>query len=140
AMLGGMLFLLARTLGVGGTKDVVVPGVVGDTQVVAQQKLQDAGLKVNVKSEPNSANPPGQVLQQAPTGGARVKKGSTVQITVSGAAESVTVPNVVGKKQTDAIDILEAAGFTTQIRTRADDKIAQGIDLDQAPKANDKAP
>jgi beta-lactam-binding protein with PASTA domain len=135
-----LLFLLARTLGVGGANEVVVPGVVGDTQAVAQEKLQDEGLKVAVRSEPNDANPPGQVLRQDPTAGARVKRGSTVSITVSGAAEAVVVPNVVGRQRDEAIDMLEAAGFTAQVRTRPDDRAPQNEVVDQAPKANDRAP
>jgi serine/threonine-protein kinase len=139
AILGGLLFLLARTLGVGGTKDVVVPAVVGDTQAGAQQKLQAAGLKVDAKAEPNSANPPGQVLSQDPTGGARVKRGSTVHITVSGTAEQVAVPNVVGKQRQDAEDILNTAGFLPTVTRRADDTVPQDVVLDQNPKGNDKA-
>ncbi|MDQ4097222.1 MAG: Stk1 family PASTA domain-containing Ser/Thr kinase [Actinomycetota bacterium] len=140
AILGGLLFLLARTLGVGGANEVVVPGVVGDTQAVAQEKLQDEGLKVAVRSEPNDANPPGQVLRQDPTAGARVRRGSTVTITVSGAAESVPVPNVVGRQRDEAVDVLEAAGFTAQVTTRPDERAAQNEVVDQAPEANQRAP
>jgi serine/threonine-protein kinase len=139
AILGGLLFLLARTLGVGGAKDVVVPTVVGDPQNVAEQKLKDAGLKVDAKAQPNSANPPGQVLSQDPTAGARVARGSTVHIAVSGTAEQVTVPNVVGKQQQDAEDILSTAQFLPEVRTRADDTVPQGVVIDQTPKGNEKA-
>jgi serine/threonine-protein kinase len=139
AILGGLLFLLARTLGVGGAKDVLVPTVVGDPQNVAEQKLKDAGLKVDAKPQPNAANPPGQVLSQDPTAGARVTKGSTVHITVSGTAEQVTVPNVVGQKQQDAEDVLDTAGFGHDVRTQADDTVPDGVVIDQSPKGNDKA-
>ncbi|HYX44379.1 MAG TPA: Stk1 family PASTA domain-containing Ser/Thr kinase, partial [Acidimicrobiales bacterium] len=83
AVLAGLLFLLARELGVGGAKDVVVPAVVGDTQQVATRKLRDVGLKASITAQPNSANPPGQVLAQDPTGGARVRRGGTVRLTVA---------------------------------------------------------
>jgi serine/threonine-protein kinase len=139
AILGGMLFLLARTLGVGGDKETVVPSVIGDTQTVATKKLKDAGLNVDVKNKPDAANPAGQVLEQAPTSGVRLKRGATVTITVAGQPEQVTVPNVVNKNFKDATDQLDAAGFTVKIERRTDDKVNQDVVIEQAPKANEKA-
>ncbi|MGH9222784.1 MAG: Stk1 family PASTA domain-containing Ser/Thr kinase [Acidimicrobiales bacterium] len=139
AILGGMLYLLARTLGVGGTSEVVVPRVVGDTQTEAQTKLEDAGLKIEVKSQPDDANEPGRVLGQDPESGARVKKGSTVVVTVSGGAEQVTIPDVVGKQLSDARTILTDASFRVETRDKADDNARQGQVLEQLPKGNEKA-
>src|SRR5205085_5372367 len=59
AILGGMLLVLARTLGVGGSTETVVPTVVGDMQADATKKLKDAGLKADVKNRADSANPAG---------------------------------------------------------------------------------
>jgi serine/threonine-protein kinase len=139
AVLAGMLFLLARTLGVGGNKDVVVPTVIGDQQSVAQQKLRDAGLKSDVKSKPDSSNAPGQVLDQSPGAGARVKKNSTVHITVAGAPDLVTVPNEVGKNVNDATDQLQAAGFTVSVNQRTDESAPKDQVIDQTPAGNSKA-
>ncbi|TMK65910.1 MAG: PASTA domain-containing protein [Actinobacteria bacterium] len=63
-----------------------------------------------------------------------------MQITVAGSPEAVTVPNVVGKGQNEATDQLETLEFKTAINTRSDDKVPQGVVIDQSPKANDKAP
>jgi len=139
AILAGMLFLLARTLGVGGASDVVVPEVIGNTQTEAQTKLEDAGLKTDVKSQPDDANEPGRVLAQDPGSGAKVKKGSTVTITVSGGAEQVNVPDVVGKQLNEARTILTDAGFRVETRDKSDGNARQGEVLEQLPKGNDKA-
>ena len=138
AILAGLLFLLARTLGVGGAKDVVVPRVIGDTQTEAQTKLDDAGLDVDVKTQPDASNEPGRVLGQDPESGTRVKKGSTVTITVSGGAEQVDVPDVVGKQVNEARSILTEAGFRVETRDKSDDRARQGQVLEQLPKANEK--
>jgi serine/threonine-protein kinase len=138
-ILGLLLFLLARTLGVGSGNEVVVPNVVGDTQAIATDKLRDAGLKTSASTKPDDANQPGAVLDQDPASGARVRKGSTVHLTVAGEAEQITVPNVVGKKVADATDQLEGLGFVVQTRDRPDDNAPEGQVLDQSPKANDKA-
>src|SRR5205085_3996585 len=139
AILGGMLFVLARTLGVGGSTETVVPTVVGDTQAVATKKLQDAGLKATVKNRPDSANAAGQVLEQDPGPGARIKRGSSVTITVAGQPEQLSVPNVVNKNFNDAKDQLETAGFTVKIERRTDPKVKQDVVIEQSPKANEKA-
>ena len=139
AILGGMLFILARTLGVGGSKESVVPTVVGDPQATAVKKLEDAGLKPDIKNRPDSANPAGQVLEQSPSPGARVKRGSSVTITVAGQPEQLTVPNVVNKNFKDATEQLENVGFAVRVDRRTDDKIKQDVVIEQSPKANEKA-
>src|SRR5437763_16488959 len=54
ALLGGVLFLLARSLGVGsgGTK-VAVPNVIGLAEDDANRTLTDAGFVVDKTTQPN---------------------------------------------------------------------------------------
>ena len=140
AVLAGLLLLLARELGVGGAREVVVPTVVGDTQEVATGKLRDAGLRVDVKQEQNEANPPGQVLTQNPTPGQRVRRGSTVQLTVATAPGDVRVPNVVGRTVDEARDAIEEAGLEAAVQTRPDERIAKDVVISQTPGGNSQAP
>jgi serine/threonine-protein kinase len=140
AVLGILLFLLARELGVGGADEVVVPRVVGDTREVAERKLRDVGLRVDVKEEQNDANTPGQVLTQNPTPGARVDKNSTVRLTVAAAPGDVTVPNVVNRKIEDARDELEGAGLQVAVTPRPDERVARDVVISQSPPGNAKAP
>ncbi|MCA1690651.1 MAG: Stk1 family PASTA domain-containing Ser/Thr kinase [Actinobacteria bacterium] len=140
AVLGALLFLLARELGVGGGKDVVVPTVVGKPQAEATRQLRDVGLKVQVTQEPNEANAPGQVLKQDPTPGARVREGSTVRLTVAGAPGDVDVPNVLNKDVEDARDDLEDLEFVVRTTSRPDARAAKDVVVEQNPAGGAKAP
>ncbi|HEX6595451.1 MAG TPA: Stk1 family PASTA domain-containing Ser/Thr kinase, partial [Acidimicrobiales bacterium] len=140
AILAGFLFLLARTLGVGNAEDVVVPGVVGQSQEQAQRTLNDAGLRAEIRNSPDASNEPGRVLDQDPDEGARVERNSKVVLTVAGAAEQIEVPNVVGQRLAAARDTLEDAGFTVTTRDEPDDDAPQGEVTAQSPRARERAP
>jgi serine/threonine-protein kinase len=58
---------------------VSVPDVTGDTVGTAKRKLGDAGLKVNSRGLTGSAI--SIVVSQNPSGGTRIKQGTTVDIT-----------------------------------------------------------
>ncbi|MEW6154970.1 MAG: Stk1 family PASTA domain-containing Ser/Thr kinase [Actinomycetota bacterium] len=133
-ILGGMLYLLARTLGVGGVSEVVVPPVVGDTQAVAERKIEDAGLEVRIVTEPSDTAEPGNVFRQDPASGERVRRGSTVELRVAAGAEMVNVPDVVGQPLADARATLTNAEFVVQTRPRADDNAPRDQVLDQNPR------
>ena len=141
AILAGFLFLLARTLGVGGGEDVVVPGVVGRPQEEAQRILNDAGLRAEIRSSPDAApnNAPGTVIDQDPDEGARRERNSIVILTVAGAAQQVEVPDVVGDRVNAARSELEGAGFTVRTEERTDDRAPQGEVVSQSPRGGEKA-
>jgi serine/threonine-protein kinase len=134
AILAGLLFLLARELGVGGGAEVVVPQLIGDPQDEAIRKLEEAGLNFTLRSEPDDRNPPGQVIGQDPEAGERVRRGSRVTVTVAGQAETVEVPNVVGQNVNEATRILEDRGFLVRVNRRADDEVARDTVIDQSPR------
>jgi serine/threonine-protein kinase len=58
---------------------VSVPNVTGDTVGTAKRKLGDAGLKVNSRGLTGSNI--SIVVSQSPSGGTRIKQGTTVDIT-----------------------------------------------------------
>ncbi|WP_421118062.1 Stk1 family PASTA domain-containing Ser/Thr kinase [Aquihabitans daechungensis] len=111
-VLAGLLFAFGQQLGVfeEQTKQVAVPDVVDLDQVVAKERLEDAGLKVDT-SDQESDQPEGTVLSQNPAGGEEVDRGSTVIITVSVGVGSATLPNVEGRTESEARAILKEAGF-----------------------------
>ncbi|MCL2493878.1 MAG: PASTA domain-containing protein, partial [Clostridiales bacterium] len=87
---------------------------------------------------------PGQVLAQDPQAGSLLQKGATVTLTVATATEAGSsvkpvmgvVPDVVGKKQDDAVAAIKAAGFRVgNVVTQASDK-DPGIVIAQTPDAN----
>ena len=121
---------------------VTVPDVVGIQQSAAQRRLHDGGLRARVKYLPSS-RPAGVVTGQNPGGGTKVKKGSTVVLSVSrGPNPSLTVvPDVAGKTQQAATTTLENAGFKVQVLTVKPANPGQsGKVVDEQPAGSTSAP
>ena len=107
-----------------GPRLVVVPLVEGLRQSAAMARLKRAGFDSKVLNVP-SQEPAGTVVAQSPQAGRRARAGSTVQINVAGAASpgsqdttpttgTATIPNVVGKQDTEAVEQIKKAGFRVQ--------------------------
>jgi len=60
-----------------------VPGVVGQTSSAGRAALRNAGFAVSVSTqEVGNPHKVGKILAQSPSGGAKAKRGATVQIVV----------------------------------------------------------
>jgi serine/threonine-protein kinase len=118
-LLGAMLFLLARTLGVGDSKDdiptVAVPRVVGETVEDATQQLEALKFDVTTEEEPNEDFEAGRVFAQDPENGTKVDQGSTVHLRVSSGGEQVEVPRLIDLDVDAATAQLQSLGFTFRI-------------------------
>ena len=66
-----------------GTDKIAVPSVVGKTEADAKTEIENAGLKVNVKYEENSAKSNGVVLKQEAEAGSMVAKDTAITIYVN---------------------------------------------------------
>jgi len=120
-----------------GAAPVAVPEVVGQQASTAQTTLQAKGFNVNVKTDPTSNAPTGQVTSQSPNGGTAAP-GSTVTITISGGA--VMVPSVVGDSQATATQILTTAGFQVSVQPGSGPaQVPNGTVFSQQPAANGTA-
>jgi beta-lactam-binding protein with PASTA domain/tRNA A-37 threonylcarbamoyl transferase component Bud32 len=143
-LLAGMLFLLARTLGVGGDDDkatlVEVPRVINDLEADARQTLESFKFEVTVTEEANDDVEAGHVFAQDPDGGTKVEQGSTVELKVSAGAEVASVPGVVGKNVDEARAILEDAGFTVRVEPSTDSNAPADEVTDQDPAPLAEAP
>ncbi|MFF4314432.1 Stk1 family PASTA domain-containing Ser/Thr kinase [Streptomyces sp. 900105755] len=81
-----------------GAPKVVVPSVVGQNIDDAKTTLEGDKYKFVVKTKQQvSGEDPGTVLEQNPTLGAEVEKGTTITLTVAKAEEKSTVPDVTGQ-------------------------------------------
>jgi serine/threonine-protein kinase len=124
AVLGGLLFLLADSLGIldqsddTTTEQVVVPRVLDLPVDQARQILEDEGFVVVEEAE-QVADPAlvGIVLDQDPENGIRVDEGSTVTITV-GSQNTFPMPNLSRSTPDQARNTLEGLGFTGELRER----------------------
>lgn len=92
ALLAGVFFLSAGTiayLAVRG-RTVEVPNVVGKSKDAAREELDDAGLRMDVKSQAYSDKMPANtVSDQSPSAGTTVKTGQIVRVSVSLGADPV---------------------------------------------------
>ncbi len=66
-----------------GPPPVTVPNVVGTSTATAQTALGQVHLSTGVQSVPAPASSPGTVMSQKPTAGARVGRGSIVELSVA---------------------------------------------------------
>jgi beta-lactam-binding protein with PASTA domain len=127
-----------------GPRPVTVPAVIGQTEVQAGAALRKAGLRPNVVRVP-AREPRGTVIDQNPRASARAARGSTVRINVSEGSPAptstqtvptagrATVPNVLGRRDTDAIASLQSAGFRVS-STSVSSPQSAGIVLTQSPR------
>jgi eukaryotic-like serine/threonine-protein kinase len=66
-----------------GAEEVAVPSVIGDTQQAGRATLRAQGLKVDVtKEDVTDPDDDGVIIEQTPSGGARVPPGTTVSIVI----------------------------------------------------------
>ena len=142
-LLAGMLFLLARTLGLGDDGDNVrqvdVPNVLNETLDDAQRTLEGFGFDVSFTTAPNDEIEEGHVFDQDPASGTTVDEGSKVALKVSGGGELVPVPGVFGEQLEDAQATLEANGFTVRVESREDDSAEENEVVDQDPAPQTEA-
>jgi len=65
-------------------RTVAVPNVVGKSREAAREALDEAGLRMGVKSEAyNEKTPAGSVTDQSPSAGTIVKTGQLVRVSIS---------------------------------------------------------
>ncbi|MGW0757033.1 Stk1 family PASTA domain-containing Ser/Thr kinase [Streptomyces sp. NPDC002814] len=96
-----------------GAPKVAVPSVIGDPLEDAKATLEDDKYGFVVKTETKeSPEDPGTVLEQDPTSGQEVEKGTTVTLTIAKAEAKSTVPDVTGQSCDAAKAQMEANDLT----------------------------
>ncbi|MBW8825079.1 MAG: Stk1 family PASTA domain-containing Ser/Thr kinase [Acidobacteria bacterium] len=125
--------------GGGGGGTVTVPSVLGLTKNDARIKLKDAGLHADFQDESSDTVPEGAVISQDPAPNTSAGKGSSVTVKVSTGKGPVTVPDLVGRTEADALAALRAAGLEAGISRVNDDAHDPGTVLDQSPQPGEQA-
>lgn len=117
---------------------IEVPDVIGDSVTDAQQKLQDAGLKVVLAPDKVFSDVADEdtVALTSPGEGTAVGGGDTVTITVSRGQQMFDVPDVKGRSEDEARQILGDAGF----EVRVIDVFFGDSVFSQSPGGGDQAP
>ena len=91
---------------------VAVPNIIGLPEARAQTVIEAAGLDFGTPVTVRLADrPEGTVVDQDPRAGSAVASGSTVVPTISTQRELVTVPDLVGDSQAEALVSLTSVGL-----------------------------
>ncbi|MBQ9251997.1 MAG: Stk1 family PASTA domain-containing Ser/Thr kinase [Clostridia bacterium] len=114
------LFYGIRALVAHYTTTAVVPPVVGSDQASAVERMENAGLEVQVKEVSSDDYAAGLVIMQVPEAGETVQKGrDVVQLLVSTGARKQEMPAVIGSSYTDANTLLKSMGVSAILVERA---------------------
>ena len=99
-----------------GSDQVDVPDLSGMTQDQARSTLKSVGLELGNVTSVDSEKEKDRIVEQDPATGTKVKKGTTVGVSVSnGKAAQVEIPTVVGMGRDDAEAQLKALGLTVTV-------------------------
>lgn len=114
-----------------------MPDVTMMESSAAEATLKELGLDVYIKLEENDRYKAGVVFAQSVKSGTDVKTGTKVTLTVSD-GRTVTVPNVVGSKQSAAEKALVEAGLVVSVEMKKDASVEKGKVISQSQAAGTK--
>lgn len=89
-----------------------IPDVVDKESDTARQELEALGFQVTIKEEYSEKVVQGLVIKTDPEANSSAEKGAKITLYVSKGVAPQVVPNVVGKSQENATQILQTAGFS----------------------------
>ena len=116
---------------------VQLANVLGIPVSTAVKRLHDDGFQPVVRSV-FSTKPQGAVVAQKPVPGTKLAKGAAVTLSVSKGQPAKPVPDVIGQSESQAVALLEAAGFgTTPVSVPSG--ATKGNVIAQKPKPGEKA-
>lgn len=119
---------------------VTIPDVSNKTESDAKSMIEAAKLKVgSVSEEYNNTVAKGNVISTDPVIGSSVDEGTSVNLVISLGAEGdqAVVPNLVGKKESVALERLTAAGLKSKVTYIYSDK-TKGTVISQTQKSGSK--
>ena len=127
-ILAAVAFLVFRLLSGPGTTpaaQVTVPNFVNLPLSTAQAQATQLGLVLNSTTTTPAASgvDPNDVTSQDPPAGTKVAAGSTVRLTIAVGPTTVSVPDLRGKPEQEAFNLLAAARLQLGAKTEAFDPI-----------------
>lgn len=122
-----------------GQKMVEVPDVTGKDIKVATYELEDTlGFKIERENVVSEKVASGIIISQDAKKGETLPYGSTIKLQVSkgDGKETVVVPNVLGKTESDAKSALEALGLTVSVKYSEDKTKSNAVVIAQSYPQN----
>jgi beta-lactam-binding protein with PASTA domain len=116
-----------------------VPSVIGQTQLTAQQTMEDAGFTVgSVVASAVAGVHRGAIASQTPAPNSFAKLRTPVTLLVSSGEPLVAIPNVVGMSESQATTDLAKVDLSTQTIRAYDATVPAGNVISQFPIAGDQ--
>jgi beta-lactam-binding protein with PASTA domain len=114
-------------------EEVVTPNLIGRPESEVENTLAGSGLVLGVLSYSVSRQSPGIVLSQDPKPNLVVPYGTPVDVTIS-KSQTVRVPNLTGKAESEAEQLLKEAGLSRGRRTVKPSTREEGTIIGQTPE------
>jgi serine/threonine-protein kinase len=96
-----------------------VPNLAGKTEAEARRIVAADNLKlVVVNREFNEATQAGQILSQTPRTGGTIKEKKSIEVVVSRGPPPVAIPDLTGKTEAEATELLTGAGLKVKVTER----------------------
>lgn len=127
-----------------GAESFSLPDVIGHNEEDANSILNEKDLAVKTDYEFSEDVEVGKVIRTDPQPGTTVSSGDEIKIVVSQGSENKTaeVPNIVGKTESEARKMIEAAGFkvSSDVGKEFSNDVPEGSVISQSgPKAGEQA-
>lgn len=120
-----------------GPERYSIPALNGLTAEAAVALIQKYPLMLNPNLEIFSATiPKGYVISSEPSAGTKVKRNTTVTLTISKGIEQVSLASYVGKSGDQALNELQTAGFKVAVTYTFNEKVLAGEVISQTPAGN----
>ena len=129
------------TLVVSAGNDVVkLDDYSGMTQDEAKKALEKLGFKVKITNEYDDKVETGKVIKTNPAAKSEVAKDTVIELVISRgpSSKTKTIPNVMGFKLVDAMEILEGEGFKWIVNYTENDAQVDMV-ISQRPNGGDTA-
>lgn len=117
-----------------------VPNIVGKSKSDADTAIKNAGFVPGAQQVYSDTVAKDKIVIQSPAAGATAAPGSTVSYAVSlgKPTSAVSVPNVTGKSESDAVNAIKNAGLVAQVYRQASSSVPNGTVIAQMPPSGSK--
>ena len=121
----------------GGGKTIEIPDLVGQKVDVIQQMYKDnKDISIIIGSHENSSEyAKDEVIRQDPSAGRSMKVPIEIKIVVSDGVKDLALPDVTGKSEVEARQLLQDMGIKIKTTTKSSQDVESGLVISTSPKA-----
>jgi tRNA A-37 threonylcarbamoyl transferase component Bud32 len=113
---------------------VTVPNFVGMDYETAKTQAEALGLTLVIASSEQSDRPENEILSQDPVANVSVAQGTEISVVTARGPVAVPVPDLRGKTENEALQLIVSGGLTVGTRSEAfDPLVAAGLVVSQNP-------